>query len=116
MMVSNLHHHGRARQPELADCQVQRNMRGSAQMSSDVDPDAPTRTSRPDGATGDARPALRTGARIGRYVVERELGAGGMGVVVEARDPELQRQVALKLVRPDLGDRAYRQRLVREAR
>jgi serine/threonine protein kinase/tetratricopeptide (TPR) repeat protein len=76
----------------------------------EVDPQAPTRTipSSPSGP--------RTGDRVGRYVIEREIGAGGMGVVVEARDPELQRQVALKLVRPDAGDRAYTARLVREAR
>jgi len=58
----------------------------------------------------------RPGAHIGRYVVEATIGTGGMGVVVAARDPGLERQVALKVVRPDVGDRAYRQRLVREAR
>ncbi len=58
----------------------------------------------------------RTGDRVGRYRVEKRLGAGGMGVVVLARDPELSRQVALKVVRPGIGDRAYRDRLVREAR
>ncbi|HEX7840352.1 MAG TPA: protein kinase, partial [Kofleriaceae bacterium] len=59
---------------------------------------------------------LRPGDRIGRYVVEGLLGSGGMGVVVAAHDPELARQVAVKLVRPGAGDRPYRQRLVREAR
>jgi serine/threonine protein kinase/tetratricopeptide (TPR) repeat protein len=56
------------------------------------------------------------GDRIGRYVVGEVIGAGGMGVVVAASDPELARQVALKVVRRDIGDRAYRERLVREAR
>jgi predicted Ser/Thr protein kinase len=61
-------------------------------------------------------PGLRPLDRIGRYVVEEQLGQGGMGVVVAAHDPELARQVALKVVRPGVGDRPYRKRLVREAR
>jgi len=42
---------------------------------------------------------LECGASIGRYVVIRELGRGGMGVVYEAFDPELERKLAVKLVR-----------------
>jgi len=38
-------------------------------------------------------------ARLGRYCIERRLGAGGMGVVYAAHDPELDRTVAIKLVR-----------------
>ena len=38
------------------------------------------------------------GAYIGRYKVVRIVGTGGMGVVVAARDPELGRMVAIKLV------------------
>jgi predicted Ser/Thr protein kinase len=49
-------------------------------------------------------------ARIGAYHVLRELGAGGMGVVYSAYHEDLERKVALKLVRPDghgtIGGRA----------
>jgi predicted Ser/Thr protein kinase len=38
------------------------------------------------------------GTRIGRYAVESVVGAGGMGAVYAAHDPELERRVAIKLV------------------
>jgi serine/threonine-protein kinase len=53
----------------------------------------------------------------GRYEVERTLGRGGMATVFLARDGALQRQVALKVLAPDLpGDGAFRERFLREAR
>jgi tetratricopeptide (TPR) repeat protein len=57
------------------------------------------------------------GARLGRYRVTGTRGAGGMGVVVAAYDPQLDREVALKLLRPDANAdaEAARLRLVREA-
>ena len=39
---------------------------------------------------------------IGRYEIVRELGRGAMGIVYEARDPNIERRVALKIVRTDL--------------
>ncbi|HKE14718.1 MAG TPA: protein kinase [Kofleriaceae bacterium] len=54
------------------------------------------------------------GAYIGRYKVVRIVGTGGMGVVVAARDPELGRMVAIKLVAGH-HSKAHT-RLVREAR
>jgi len=54
-------------------------------------------------------------ARLGRYVVMRELGAGAMGVVVRAYDPELARAVAVKVLRPDRLTPEARERLRREA-
>ncbi len=46
-------------------------------------------------------PTLAAGALIGRYVVLHRLGSGGMGVVYAGFDPELQRKVAIKLLRPE---------------
>jgi serine/threonine protein kinase len=55
--------------------------------------------------------------RIGRYVVLRRLGAGAMGMVVTAYDPELDRQVAIKLIHPRVAAREdARARLLREAK
>ncbi len=62
---------------------------------------------------------LQRGAAVGPFVVDRVLGHGGSGVVLLARDPALDRSVALKILRPsgwvagadDLG----RARLLREA-
>ncbi len=59
---------------------------------------------------------LEIGASIGRYVVVDFLGAGGMGAVYAAYDPELDRKVALKvLLRETAGGAEQRKRLVREA-
>ncbi len=55
--------------------------------------------------------------RFGRYQVEAELGRGGMSVVYRARDPALERPVAVKVLHPHLADREEsRTRFTREAK
>jgi predicted Ser/Thr protein kinase len=57
--------------------------------------------------------------RIGRYEIEKTLGRGAMGVVYLARDPIIDRLVALKTLRVDLDAEhtdEFRERFVREAR
>jgi len=60
-----------------------------------------------------------TASTIGRFEILREIGRGAMGVVYEARDPVLDRTVALKVVQPSAhGDaaRVYEERFMAEAR
>ena len=54
-------------------------------------------------------------ARVGRFAVLRKIGAGGMGVVYAAYDEELDRKLAIKLVKPGQGDPDARARSRREA-
>jgi tetratricopeptide (TPR) repeat protein len=65
-----------------------------------------------------AAAAPTRGTNLERYVVLGTLGAGGMGVVVAAYDPELDRKVAIKLLRadgPGTGRESARGRMLREA-
>ncbi len=55
--------------------------------------------------------------RLGHYRILKVLGQGGMGIVLHAEDTQLQRPVALKVIRPDIGQSlSNRQRFLREAR
>jgi serine/threonine-protein kinase len=56
--------------------------------------------------------------RIGRFTVSRELGAGAMGKIYEAMDSTIQRHVAIKTIRDDIGEKGgerLRDRFMREA-
>ncbi len=46
--------------------------------------------------------SVTPGATLGPYTIRAELGHGGMGVVYTAQDPRPKRQVAIKLLTPDL--------------
>ena len=63
-------------------------------------------------------PALIVGTQVGRFRIERELGAGGMGRVFGAVrvDGAVQQQVAIKLMRAELGIPELRERFLRERR
>jgi serine/threonine protein kinase len=67
------------------------------------------------GESGSAEPRL-PGSRAGRFTLQRLIGMGGMGAVWAAEDPELHREVAVKLLRAGIGsdvDRAEAHRRLR---
>jgi serine/threonine protein kinase len=61
--------------------------------------------------------SLVPGSLVGGYRVESRIGAGGMAMVLRARDEALGRTVALKILAPALaGDAEFRERFIRESR
>ena len=61
--------------------------------------------------------ALPAGTRLGPFEILAPLGAGGMGEVYRARDPRLERDVAIKVLPPNrMADEGRRRRFVQEAR
>ena len=78
------------------------------------EPPTESATSPPQAARARRLPRMARGTVIGRYVVIDLLGKGGMGDVYAAYDPELDRRIALKLVRDLTGQ--GRERLIAEAK
>ncbi len=58
---------------------------------------------------------LPRGTHLGRYTVLEQIGAGGMGTVFAARDPRLDRRIAIKVLRTPADDPSARAELLREA-
>ncbi|MDQ3370311.1 MAG: protein kinase, partial [Myxococcota bacterium] len=90
----------------IESCEACRTMVGAA-----------LRAARSDTAPAAAHDELNVGTRVGRYVIVGWLGAGGMGRVYSAHDPELARTIALKVLRasPSAADAESYARLAREA-
>jgi serine/threonine-protein kinase len=66
----------------------------------------------PEGDTG-----LGPGTRVGEYVIEKQIGEGGMGLVFAAVHPVIGKHVAIKVLNPSLaGDATSVQRFIQEAR
>ena len=60
---------------------------------------------------------LSPGTTLGPYEIHSQLGQGGMGVVYLAQDPRLDRQVAIKVLPPDLTrDATAKQRFLQEVK
>ncbi len=79
--------------------------------SGDVDPDGPAVFGDPE----DILPAIREALK-GQYDVEEQIGVGGMALVFRARDLKHERQVAIKVLRPELASQVGRERFLQEIR
>ena len=90
---------------------------GADSHGATVPQEPPEEPSSPSQPTQPSTRTLTVGDRVGRYLVLSTLGAGGMGVVFAAYDPQLDRKVALKLLRSGLtyNTKDARTRLRREA-
>lgn len=88
--------------------------------ASDVSAETLIRSSPPGGGDGPelSVEALAPGQRIGRFIIVERVGQGGMGLVLSAFDPALDRRVAIKVLKPQRaaeGASGGTTRLVREA-
>ena len=103
-----VHHHVRG----CADCRIALAALGDSMDDAISQPTTPS--------SPDADVPLIPGQRVGRFELTRLLGLGGMGAVWSAHDPDLGRDVAVKILRVGIGsdgDKAQnRRRLMREAK
>jgi serine/threonine protein kinase len=104
----------------LAGCRDCRELVAALAGADDIDSNAATHRHEREALTESQAgrlPTLSIGDRVGRYLVLSTLGTGGMGQVFAAYDPQLDRKIALKVLRANLGANAKeaRARLKREA-
>jgi Tol biopolymer transport system component len=119
--VTGIFHAALARDAAARDVFLREACRSDASLRADVDillaahVEAGSFGSEP--LAPDGAPRLSTGTRLGGYQIEELLGSGGMGEVYRARDLELARHVAIKIVSGAwLADPNRRARLDQEAR
>ncbi len=94
-----------ALEAHLGDCAACRRLVSGAQNAH----------AQPDPVDADVE-RLTPGVRVGRYIVVEPIGAGAMGTVYAAHDPDLDRRIALKLLRARVATDELRARLLREAK
>ncbi|MCH9683902.1 MAG: protein kinase, partial [Deltaproteobacteria bacterium] len=102
MMSSHLQPHPPAAPPLEAAVTTAFTRSASPSPAPPVSQDAATEESRVAEATSESR--LAPGTLVDRYVILDHIGAGGLGDVYTAHDPELDRRIAIKLLRPLPGD------------
>ncbi len=57
------------------------------------------------------------GRKLGKYMLEAQLGEGGMAAVFQSQHPQFHRPVAIKILPPTIGqDPSFRTRFEREGR
>ena len=129
--IQELYHSARQREPAkrsawLAEvCRFDPDIRGEVESLLAVAPPGDCFLDKPailggaiaESANSFSQHWLAPGLKVGPYVIEDRLGAGGMGVVYKALDTKLGRRIALKFLPPHLShDFELRKRLGDEAR
>ena len=90
--------------------------RGEGAMDTDMQSDGPGRPSGDAASHAASADSTFVGSRVGAYLITKWLGAGGVGEVFKAVDVMLKREVAIKVLRPELAsDPLFLERFRREA-